>query len=115
MRRLLLITTGFAAGYVLGAKAGRERYEEIANLAGQAWHGTGLDRSARRVRAHAGETARTAAHQAGDKIADGAVTVIDAAKDKISSTPEDGSLKRSTEGDANGKSAGGRPTVTRTS
>ncbi len=29
MIKKLTLATGFAAGYVLGAKAGRERYEEI--------------------------------------------------------------------------------------
>ncbi|WP_265445288.1 YtxH domain-containing protein [Flexivirga meconopsidis] len=29
---------GIAAGYVLGARAGRERYEQIKQIAGQAWN-----------------------------------------------------------------------------
>jgi hypothetical protein len=40
MIRKLTLATGFAAGYVLGAKAGRERYEQImkqiAELRGRA-------------------------------------------------------------------------------
>ena len=33
MKRLLLLTAGGAVGYVLGAKAGRERYESMKNTA----------------------------------------------------------------------------------
>ena len=33
MRYKLTFAVGFAAGYTLGAKAGRERYEQIARLA----------------------------------------------------------------------------------
>lgn len=33
MRRLLLLALGGAIGYVMGAKAGRERYDQIASLA----------------------------------------------------------------------------------
>ena len=36
MKRLLLFGTGAAVGYVLGAKAGRERYDEIMGLVGAA-------------------------------------------------------------------------------
>jgi hypothetical protein len=36
MKSLLLLGTGAAVGYVLGAKAGRERYDQIMQLAGQA-------------------------------------------------------------------------------
>ena len=36
MKRLLLFGTGVAAGYVLGAKAGRGRYEQIVSLVSDA-------------------------------------------------------------------------------
>jgi hypothetical protein len=34
----LAIVVGVAAGYVLGARAGRERYEQIKQLTGRAWN-----------------------------------------------------------------------------
>ncbi|TWE11396.1 YtxH domain-containing protein [Rudaeicoccus suwonensis] len=37
MSKLGLIV-GVAAGYVIGARAGRDRYEQIKQLAGQAWN-----------------------------------------------------------------------------
>jgi hypothetical protein len=33
----LTVLAGFGAGYVLGAKAGRERYEQIAGKAQELW------------------------------------------------------------------------------
>lgn len=38
MRGKILILTGLAVGYVLGARAGRERYEEIKNAATKLWN-----------------------------------------------------------------------------
>lgn len=37
MRGKILILTGLAVGYVLGARAGRERYEEIKATANKLW------------------------------------------------------------------------------
>ncbi|MEO7373540.1 MAG: YtxH domain-containing protein [Terrimesophilobacter sp.] len=37
MRGKLVLLTGVAIGYVLGARAGRERYEEIKRAAGRIW------------------------------------------------------------------------------
>jgi hypothetical protein len=38
MRGKILFITGIAVGYVLGAKAGRERYEQIARSASKLWN-----------------------------------------------------------------------------
>ncbi|MCW4385847.1 YtxH domain-containing protein [Salinibacterium sp. SYSU T00001] len=38
MRGKILILTGLAVGYVLGARAGRERYEEIKESATKLWN-----------------------------------------------------------------------------
>lgn len=38
MRGKLLLVIGLAAGYVLGARAGRERYEDIKRAAGKLWN-----------------------------------------------------------------------------
>ncbi len=37
MRGKILFVTGLAAGYVLGTKAGRERYDEIRKAARKVW------------------------------------------------------------------------------
>lgn len=36
--KLLLIGVGVGIGYILGAKAGRERYDQIAEAVGKVWH-----------------------------------------------------------------------------
>lgn len=38
MRGKILIVTGLAVGYVLGARAGRERYEQIKRAATKFWN-----------------------------------------------------------------------------
>jgi hypothetical protein len=48
MRRLITLSAGFAAGYVLGAKAGHERYEQIAARASSLWAGARDQVDARR-------------------------------------------------------------------
>ena len=38
MRGRILFVIGLGAGYVLGAKAGRQRYEQIASAADKVWN-----------------------------------------------------------------------------
>lgn len=38
MRGKILLVTGVAIGYVLGTRAGRERYEDIKAVAGKFWN-----------------------------------------------------------------------------
>ena len=38
MRGRILFVIGLGAGYVLGAKAGRQRYEQIASTADKVWN-----------------------------------------------------------------------------
>ena len=38
MRGKILLVTGLAVGYVLGTRAGRERYEEIKAAANKLWN-----------------------------------------------------------------------------
>jgi hypothetical protein len=79
MKKLTLLAAG-AVGYVLGARAGRERYEQIK---------AGATKVAQdpRVRAKANEAGQTLKEQAPvvkDKVVDAATSAKDAAKDKVS-------------------------------
>ncbi len=38
MKGKVLLVVGLGVGYVLGARAGRERYDQIAAAAGKVWH-----------------------------------------------------------------------------
>lgn len=42
MRGRILFVIGLGAGYVLGAKAGRQRYEQIASAADKVWNSQGV-------------------------------------------------------------------------
>lgn len=66
------LLVGFAAGYVLGSRAGRERYEQIK---------AGATRVAQNPKVQA------AADQAKDAVGQQAATVVDAAKEKVGSRP----------------------------
>jgi hypothetical protein len=42
MKGKILLVTGLAVGYVLGAKAGRERYESIKRVTDKFWNSRGV-------------------------------------------------------------------------
>lgn len=44
MKGKLLFVTGLAVGYVLGARAGRKRYEQIAGAANKIWQSPGIQK-----------------------------------------------------------------------
>lgn len=67
MRGRLMFLTGAAVGYVLGAKAGRGRYEQIKSQADTLWHDP-------RVQEKVGQAQSFAAETGG--------AVLDAAKEK---------------------------------
>jgi hypothetical protein len=50
MRGKLLFITGGLAGYVLGARAGRKRYEQIASAANELWNAKPVQRRVTEVR-----------------------------------------------------------------
>ena len=60
--RKLWVAVGFAAGYVLGSKAGRERYEQIRTMASDFMHTP--------VVADAQEKVKTLAERGAEAIAD---------------------------------------------
>jgi hypothetical protein len=75
MKKLVALTS-FAAGYVLGAKAGRERYEQIRRIALRVKDDPRVQETAH----SAADKARAQAPVVGHKIADAAGTMADKAK-----------------------------------
>lgn len=75
MKKLLALTI-FGAGYVLGARAGRERYEQIRRLALRIKDDPRVQETAH----SAADKAREQAPIVGHKLADAAGTVADKAK-----------------------------------
>lgn len=51
-------------GYVLGARAGRERYEQIATLAGKLWNSAAVKEGRAKVKETASQTFQRAANTA---------------------------------------------------
>ena len=82
MKKLLALII-FCAGYVLGAKAGRERYEQIHRLTMRVKNNPTVQETAR----HAAEMAREQAPVVKDKVGEGAAKV----KDKLSHDDHQGS------------------------
>lgn len=66
MRYRLVFMTGLAVGFVLGAKAGRERYEQILKLARKTADSPAVQQAAAALRSQA----LGAAKAAGGKLAD---------------------------------------------
>lgn len=108
MRRLILLA-GVAIGYILGAKAGRERYEQLADQASKVWTDP-------RVQTKVDEVKEQAPHVAA-KVGDRAKSAASQAKAKASgheSTDGDGDYENETgsvdaDGDVNVDSSGFGP------
>ncbi|MCU1405903.1 MAG: YtxH protein [Glaciihabitans sp.] len=49
MKGKILLVTGIGVGYVLGAKAGRERYESIKRITDKFWHSKGVQKQVHKV------------------------------------------------------------------
>lgn len=62
------LMTAFGIGYVLGARAGRERYDAIAAQAQKLWHDPRVQETAHRAGDMAKETAETARQTIHDKM-----------------------------------------------
>jgi hypothetical protein len=75
MKKLLLLVAG-GIGYVLGTRAGRERYDQIAGLATKVKN----DPRVQDVAHQAAETAKAQAPVVKDKVASAASTVADKVK-----------------------------------
>ncbi len=74
----MLLTAG-AAGYVLGARAGRERYEQIKSGAQKLKNNPTVQQKAREATTAVKENAPVVK----DKVADAATTAKSAAQDKL--------------------------------
>lgn len=91
MSKLTILIAG-AAGYVLGARAGRERYDEIKDLATKVRQNPTVQEKTQQ----AVDTAKAQAPVVKDKVADAAGTAKATAAAKVSG---DGSSSDSADGD----------------
>ncbi|MER8100535.1 MULTISPECIES: hypothetical protein [unclassified Kitasatospora] len=66
----LSLAAGFAAGYVLGSRAGRRRYDQITKVTRQIAQNPTVQGAADRARQQAGAVAGKAAGAVADKVGD---------------------------------------------
>ena len=93
MGRKLMFVAGLGIGYVLGARAGRERYDKIVSAANNLWTSPRVAKARKDVEAYArqqapiiAEKAQAAAKAAPGVIADGAQKAAATAKDVADKT-----------------------------
>lgn len=79
------IVVGLAAGYVLGARAGRERYEQIASGVQKLWNTKPVQKQVANVK----DATKTAALAVPSAVWDGAVKITKAASSKSSHAASD--------------------------
>lgn len=84
MSKITLLAVG-AAGYVLGARAGRERYEQIAFQAQRFWTNPKVQRASQQAQ----EYARAKAPEVGKGIGDAAKAAAAKAGETVSSGSDD--------------------------
>jgi hypothetical protein len=68
MRRRAYFLTGFATGYVLGAKAGRQRYEQIMRAYRSFSSNPKVQEASGKVQAQASDLLGTAKDKVGEKV-----------------------------------------------
>ena len=68
MRYKVTFVTGFAAGYLLGARAGRERYEQIMRLSHRLAENPSVQETAGVLQAQASGLFDTAKRAVGDRV-----------------------------------------------
>lgn len=86
MKKLTLLT-GFAAGYVLGARAGRERYEQIKASANRFAQNPQVQAAATKAQDTVTEQAASAAETAKEKVSDVASSAADKVRREASIQP----------------------------
>jgi hypothetical protein len=85
MKGKILLVVGLAVGYVLGTRAGREKYEEIKATATKLWNDPRVQKQVN----NAEDFVKDKAPEVAEFLADGAKTVVS----KVSGSSKPGSSK----------------------
>ena len=91
MKGKILLLTGLAVGYVLGTRAGRERYEEIKTAANKLWS----DQRVQKPVKQAEDFVKDKAPEVAEFVTDGVKTVVNKVSGKAE-TPVKKPATRST-------------------
>lgn len=87
MKKLTLLVAA-AAGYVLGSRAGRERYEQIKQQATRLWNNPKVQDTVEEVQNQAKHAGADLGNKVGSKVAETASDVKDKVSDKVSSSDD---------------------------
>jgi hypothetical protein len=82
MKGKILLLTGLAVGYVLGTRAGRERYDEIKDAATKLWNDPRVQKPVKQAE----EFVKDTAPEVVEFVSDGVKTVTDKVTGKSNST-----------------------------
>ena len=96
MRSKISFLVGGALGYVLGARAGHQRYEQIKAKSQQLWQSEPVQNKV----SEATDAVKQAAPVVTEKVTEAAKHAGEAAKSKISSSDTDTSVSPSNSGDS---------------
>lgn len=88
MKKLTVLVAA-AAGYVLGARAGRERYDQIKAQVTKVWHNPTVQDTVDGAQEQAKHAASGVASTVGSKVADAAHDVKAKVTDKVSHSDSD--------------------------
>ncbi|MDO9591437.1 MAG: YtxH domain-containing protein [Microcella sp.] len=92
MRGKILFATGMAVGYVLGTRAGRERYEELKRAAQSFWNDPRVKHRVDQVE----DFVKEKAPEVAEFVSDGAKKVVDQVTGKSTKKPAAKTTKPST-------------------
>lgn len=101
----LSFIAGVAAGYVLGAKAGQKRYEQIRGRASQVWGSDPVQARVETVK----EAVKEQAPVLGAKLGDVAKTAGASAKERLTGEDLPETLRRGTDGKLHADTSGFGP------
>jgi len=89
MKGKALFLVAGATGYVLGARAGRERYEQISRAAGRLWGSPAVQTRVVDLEDKATGVAKQAGSKLQEQVSSTAGSVVDGVKAKVSSSGSD--------------------------
>jgi hypothetical protein len=105
MRYRITFLAGLAAGFVIGARAGRERYEQLKKLARKAADSPAVQQAAGAAQAQAAGMVRVAKDKVTGKIQERLPKLAETARNKVGGKLQDRE-PRTKPHDGNGRAAG---------
>ena len=107
MRYRVTFLAGLVAGFIIGARAGRERYEQIKKLARKAADSPAVQQAAGAAQAQAAGLARSARDKVTGKIQERLPKLAETAKNKVGGRlPSRDRVPGTRSRDGNGRTAG---------